>query len=162
MRTARQLSLSQLATNAGIAKSNLSRIEQGNGNPTIDTIWRLALELKAPFSALVAPMCSVIAEDGVEVQLLARGSDTPNVDAYKMSLAPHTRKESQAHTQGATETITMISGELTLGLMEQPTTIKAGQSYTFNADQAHLYQTHAHSAVYLVTIIYQNKDQTHD
>ena len=49
LRLARGWSLSQLAAAAGSAKSNLSRLEQGNGNPTLDTIWRLAVQLGVPF-----------------------------------------------------------------------------------------------------------------
>ncbi len=68
LRTERGLSLSQLAADAGIAKSNLSRIEQGEGNPTLDTIWRLAMQLDVPFGNLVAPVSGApLGEDGVEV-----------------------------------------------------------------------------------------------
>ena len=53
LRLDKGLSLSKLAADAGIAKSNLSRLEQGTGNPTIDTIWRLAVQLDVPFGSLV-------------------------------------------------------------------------------------------------------------
>ena len=56
IRVSKGLSLSQLAQDAGIAKSNLSRIEQGSGNPTLDTLWRLAIQLDVPFGCLVASM----------------------------------------------------------------------------------------------------------
>lgn len=65
LRLARGLSLSQLAADAGMAKSNLSRLEQGNGNPTLDTIWRLAGRLNVPFGNLVAPISVPVSDDGV-------------------------------------------------------------------------------------------------
>lgn len=55
LRLERGWSLSQLANEAGITKSNLCRLEQGNGNPTRDTLWRLAVQLNLPFGTLVAP-----------------------------------------------------------------------------------------------------------
>lgn len=72
LRLAQGLSLSQLAANAGIAKSNLSRIEQGEGNPTIETIWRLAMQLNVPFSDLVARADMAWGENGVQVRLIDR------------------------------------------------------------------------------------------
>ena len=84
LRLKQGLSLSQLAADAGIAKSNLSRLEQGNGNPTVDTIWRLAVQLNMPFGALVAPVNSSFGETGMEVRLIDQGQDTPKVDAYWM------------------------------------------------------------------------------
>ncbi|MBU0912674.1 MAG: helix-turn-helix domain-containing protein, partial [Gammaproteobacteria bacterium] len=81
LRIARGLSLSQLAADAGIAKSNLSRLEQGNGNPTLDTIWRLSLQLQVPFGNLIAPVSALVGtlvgEKGVQVRLIDQGKDNP-------------------------------------------------------------------------------------
>ena len=88
LRLERGWSLSQLASEAGIAKSNLCRLEQGNGNPTLDTIWRLAVQLNVPFGTLVAPIAVPLGEDGVQVRLIDQGKDTPQVDAYWMRCAP--------------------------------------------------------------------------
>lgn len=77
LRLERGWSLSQLANAAGIAKSNLSRLEQGNGNPTLDTIWRLAVQLNVPFGTLVSPLSVPLDEDGVQVRLIDQGIDTP-------------------------------------------------------------------------------------
>ena len=44
------LSLSELARNAGIAKSTLSQLESGAGNPSLETLWALSVALEVPFS----------------------------------------------------------------------------------------------------------------
>ncbi len=49
------LSLSELAKRAGIAKSTLSQLEAAGGNPSMETLWALAVALGVPFSALVEP-----------------------------------------------------------------------------------------------------------
>lgn len=154
LRLERGLSLSQLAADAGIAKSNLSRLEQGNGNPTLDTIWRLAVQLNMPFSALVAPVNSAFGEAGMEVRLIDQGQDQPKVDAYWMSVVPHTRREAEPHTTGTTESITLISGELTVGTTDYLKRLTAGETFTFVADQPHSYETHERGATFLITIIY--------
>ena len=82
LRQARGLSLSQLAGQAAIAKSNLSRLEQGNGNPTIDTLWRLARQLRVPFGTLIAPIATSVEDSGVSVQLIeqSQGRGEPAVE----------------------------------------------------------------------------------
>ena len=154
LRLARGLSLSQLAANAGIAKSNLSRIEQGDGNPTLDTIWRLAMQLNVPFGNLVSPVSAPVGEEGVQVQLIDQGRDNPQVDAYWMSCAPDTLREAEPHTPGTRESITVISGQLEVGTKENSKMLVAGETHTFAADHPHSYRTGDHWATLLVTVIY--------
>src|SRR6202034_2116265 len=49
------LSLTDLAKRAGIAKSTLSQLENGVGNPSLETLWALARALGVPLSRLVDP-----------------------------------------------------------------------------------------------------------
>src|SRR6185369_11849453 len=49
------LSLSELARRAGLAKSTLSQLEAGAGNPSVETLWALGVALNVPFSQLVEP-----------------------------------------------------------------------------------------------------------
>lgn len=154
LRKAQGFSLSQLASAAGIAKSNLCRLEQGNGNPTLDTIWRLAVQLNVPFGTLVAPISVPLGEDGVQVQLIDQGKGVPQVDAYWMRCAPNTLRHAEAHTPGTRETLTLISGWLEVGPEGATTTLTAGESITFQADQPHLYRTHTDEATLLLTVTY--------
>ncbi|PVJ86390.1 transcriptional regulator, partial [Salmonella enterica subsp. enterica serovar Senftenberg] len=43
------LSLAEIARRAGIAKSTLSQLEAGNGNPSLETLWSLCVALDIPF-----------------------------------------------------------------------------------------------------------------
>src|SRR2546429_1094658 len=51
-RMTREMTLSALAQQAGVAKSTVSLIERGQGNPSIDTVWALASALGVPFGSL--------------------------------------------------------------------------------------------------------------
>jgi len=155
LRQARGLSLSQLAADAGIAKSNLSRLEQGCGNPTLDTIWRLSLQLKVPFGDLIAPVNVPVGDHGVTVRLIDQGSDQPSVDAYWMSCAPFTERKAEAHAAGTVESITLISGQLEVGNASNIRLLRAGESHRFAADEPHLYRTGESWATALLTIVYQ-------
>ncbi|NVK18998.1 MAG: helix-turn-helix domain-containing protein [Methylocystaceae bacterium] len=159
LRQERGISLSQLATAAGIAKSNLSRIEQGNGNPTLDTIWRLAIQLKVPFSTLIAPISGPIGDDAVEVRLIDHGEDDPAVDVYWMSCAPHTERNAEGHSPGASESVTVISGELEVGPKENVRLLKAGDSHIFQADLPHVYRAREGWATLMMTIVYAKADE---
>ncbi|WP_030073643.1 helix-turn-helix domain-containing protein [Halomonas alkaliantarctica] len=154
LRQAQGWSLSYLANAAGIAKSNLCRLEQGNGNPTLDTLWRLAVQLNAPFGTLVAPISVPLGEDGVQVQLIDQGKGSPQVDAYWMRCAPHTLRHAEAHTLGTQETLTLISGWLEAGPVGATTVLTPGETKTFPADQPHCYRTQDHEATLLLTVTY--------
>lgn len=154
LRVERGWSLSQLASAAGVAKSNLSRLEQGNGNPTLDTIWRLAVQLNVPFGTLVAPISVPLGEHGVQVRLIDQGTDTPQVDAYWMRCAPNTLRHAEPHTPGAVESLTLVSGWLEAGPEGATRTLTAGESMTFAADQPHLYRTEEAWATLLLTVVY--------
>lgn len=160
LRLARGWSLSQLANDAGIAKSNLCRLEQGNGNPTLDTIWRLAVQLNVPFGTLVAPITVPLGEDGVQVRLIDQGKDSPQVDVYWMRCAPHTLRRAEAHTPGARESLTLISGTLEAGPEAAITLLSPGDTMTFPADQPHLYRTQAAEATLIMTITYGEQGKT--
>ncbi|MGH2602889.1 MAG: helix-turn-helix domain-containing protein, partial [Dehalococcoidia bacterium] len=54
------LSLSEVAKRAGIAKSTLSQLESGSGNPSVETLWALGVALDVPFSRLVDPPAPLV------------------------------------------------------------------------------------------------------
>ncbi|MDW5378334.1 XRE family transcriptional regulator [Halomonas sp. HP20-15] len=158
LRQARGWSLSQLAAQAGIAKSNLSRLEQGDGNPTLDTLWRLAMRLEVPFGTLVAPITAVLGEEGVTVQLIDQGRDNPPVDAYWMRCEAHTHRRAEAHSPGTREFLNVVSGKLMAGPVEAMQPLAAGERLDFPADRAHAYRTEAEAATFLMTIVYTGSD----
>src|ERR1700757_5491166 len=53
LRPPRRMSLAPLASRADVAKATLANLEQGRGNPTIETLWSLAIALGVPFSDLL-------------------------------------------------------------------------------------------------------------
>src|SRR5436305_12635550 len=52
-RSARGLSLSELARRSGIGKATLSQLEAGTGNPTIETVFSLSRVLEVAISDLL-------------------------------------------------------------------------------------------------------------
>ncbi|WP_353981567.1 XRE family transcriptional regulator [Salinicola endophyticus] len=161
LRQARGLSLSQLAAEAKVAKSNLSRLEQGDGNPTLDTLWRLARQLGVPFGTLVAPLAAAVDDAGASVQLIMQSRSDVPVDAYLMRLAPHHRREAEAHTAGTRETVQLIEGSLTVGPPADSRQLDVGECYTFASDVPHAYLSGDSGAALLVTIVYLPEPAAH-
>jgi transcriptional regulator with XRE-family HTH domain len=164
LRQARGLSLTQLAAQAEIAKSNLSRLEQGAGNPTIDTLWRLAKRLGVPFGTLVAPVATPVEENGVSVRLIEQSHhqrhDEPAVDVYLMRCAPHTCRRAEGHAAGTRETLQVIEGQIAAGPTGAERHLAAGELFTFRADRPHDYRTSDVAATLLVTIVYAKEDES--
>lgn len=63
------LSLAEVARRAGIAKSTLSQLESGNGNPSLETLWSLCVALDIPFAGLLEPQVN-------KTQVIRRGEGT--------------------------------------------------------------------------------------
>lgn len=160
LRQSQGLSLSQLAFQAGIAKSNLSRLEQGDGNPTIDTLWRLARELSVPFGTLVAPITAAVNDNGVTVQLVEQSRESPAVDVYLMHCSPQTRRHAEAHAPGTVETLQVIGGRLEAGPEGEERALAAGDIFTFTADQPHHYRTSDVAATLLVVIVPAKEEES--
>src|SRR5919199_3395634 len=65
-REARGLSLSATAARAGLSKTSLATIESGAGNPSLETLWRIARALDVTVGTLLAE------DDPVRSQLIRR------------------------------------------------------------------------------------------
>ena len=76
IRKGKGLSLEQVSSLTTISKSMLSQLERGEVNPTISTVYKLALGLKVPVTAFTADKPQPFFETGKkEVEPLA-GEDT--------------------------------------------------------------------------------------
>src|SRR4029453_15838172 len=83
----------ELARRAGLAKSTLSQLEAGTGNPSIETLWALGVALGVPFSRLVEPPAAPVR--------VIRAGEGPRLRAAQADLgaallapgAPHTRRD---------------------------------------------------------------------
>src|SRR4051794_16348642 len=109
-------SLTELARRAGLAKSTLSQLESGAGNPSVETLWSLGVALGVPFARLVEPPEPLVrvlrAGTGSRLRsehaelfatLLAAGSTHTRRDLYLMEMEPGTAREAEAHLPGSVE-----------------------------------------------------------
>src|SRR5579875_1148688 len=122
------LSLSEVARRAGLAKSTLSQLESGSGNPSVETLWALATALGVPFSRLVDPSRPGIrvirAGEGPVIYaehanyaatLLASCPPGARRDIYRVRAEPGEPRLSTPHIPGTLEHMVLGTGQAEVG-----------------------------------------------
>jgi transcriptional regulator with XRE-family HTH domain len=147
------LSLTELARRAGVAKSTLSQLESGAGNPSVETLWALAVALGVPLSQLVeppAPQVRVVrAGEGPRIHsdqaeftgtLLSSGSPHARRDIYLVELEPGSVRQAAAHIPGSVEHVVVAAGRMRAGPASGAVELAAGDYATFRGDLPHRYE----------------------
>lgn len=147
------LSLTEVARRAGIAKSTLSQLESGTGNPSIETLWALGVALNVTFSQLVDPAVPQVrvirAGEGTTLRseradytgtLLSASPPGARRDLYVLALEPGSRRDADAHLSGSIEHVTVAAGRLVTGPAANPIELGVGDYATFPGDVPHCYE----------------------
>ena len=147
------LSLTELARRAGLAKSTLSQLDAGTGNPSVETLWALGVALGVPFSRLVepdAPPVRVVrAGEGPRVPseqanyagiLLSAGAPHARRDLYVIELEPGRVRHAEAHIPGSVEHLVVGAGRIRTGPLDQPVELGPGDYASFAGDLPHSYE----------------------
>ncbi|OZM72451.1 transcriptional regulator [Amycolatopsis antarctica] len=146
------LSLTELAKRAGVAKSTLSQLESGTGNPSVETLWALGTALGVTFSRLVdppRPQVQVIrAGEGPAVfseradyaaTLLASCPPHARRDLYLITAEPGNPRESKPHMPGTVEHVVLSAGRASVGPAEEPVELVPGDYIGYPGDVAHVF-----------------------
>lgn len=147
------LSLAEVARRAGIAKSTLSQLEAGNGNPSLETLWALCVALDIPFARLMEPQApktqvirrgegpSVVAEQAnYKAILLATCPPGARRDIYLLLTQPGGDRLSHPHPTGSVEHIIVTQGRALVGLSGSPVELNEGDYICYPADQPHIFR----------------------
>src|SRR5580698_10444548 len=159
LRTARRMSLATLATRADVAKATLANLEQGRGNPTIETLWSLALGLGVAFSDLLEDRSEtttvvVRAQQGARVlgstqggkldlRLLDRVERGGLVEVFELFLPARTEHLGSPHGSGVVERVFVHAGTITVGPADDPLTLGPGDFARYGGDRPHVYRAAA-------------------
>ncbi|CAG9000259.1 MAG: hypothetical protein CENE_02253 [Candidatus Celerinatantimonas neptuna] len=159
IRKQKNLTLTAMAEQSGIAKGTLSTIESGRGNPTLETIWAIAKILQVPFSELIQSdsvqnQSHTVHDSGVDVQLIERNDGERVTEAYRMHLQSGVRRMATAHPAGVVEKVTVLKGRLLAGLVTAPVLLTCGKTACFDADCGHVYEAVGGAVSALVVMTY--------
>jgi transcriptional regulator with XRE-family HTH domain len=150
LRTSAGRSLADLAAAAGISKTTLHGLEQGDGNPTLSTLWALASALGVSLGELLEPPAPPVAvtragegprADGaaVRARLLHRIPLRGTVEVYEIEVGA-TGQASAPHLPGVEECMIITEGSVRTGPADGPVDLAAGDSVHFDAAGPHLYR----------------------
>lgn len=159
------ISLSALAAKANLAKSTLSQLEAGKGNPSIETLWAIASALEIPFSFLFESASShsqlIRADEGVKLNsdssdfstvLLSKCPPACRRDLYRLTLRRGSIRNAEPHPRGTVEHIIVISGSVRLGPAAGTADIGPGDYYRYPGDRPHSYEALSENAVILLAM----------
>ena len=152
LRMERNLSLTQLSEVSGVSKAMLSDIEKGNGNPTINTIWKIANGLKVPYTKLMDGVdnkatlvrkCDAPSQSGetddYKVYCYYPTTPTRNFELFYVELQGNSSNSSIGHSDKAQEYVFIIEGQLTIKTDNTEYILEKGDSLTFDSSIAHTY-----------------------
>jgi transcriptional regulator with XRE-family HTH domain len=154
LREQRGLSLAELARQAGLAKQTLSKLEQGTGNPTVDTLFSIAGALGVPVTRLVAEREQVMTvqrgddvvwerHGGYESRSLDHVYGSGVIENYLVRIggSPGAEKPSEPHPVGTLEHLYVISGRVRVGPADAPVELAAGDFVRYPGDRPHVYES---------------------
>ena len=152
-RQKQEVSIGEVARRANIAKSTLSQLENGIGNPSIDTLWSLCMALDIPVSQLLAEPKSqikvirygegnAVVKDNRDYRatLLAASPKNVSRDVYWIEVAKGDPCLSEAHHNGVVEHLVLVSGKARLGPVNDTFVLNEGDYICYPADEPHVFE----------------------
>lgn len=167
IRESKNMSLDKMSKATGVSKSMLGQIERGESNPTITTLWKIAIGLKISFTSLLNhddPKPVVIAEEAIEPLSADEGryklypffpyEEGRNFEMHRVVIEPSGYLKSEAHGEKVEEFITVFQGVLTIGIGGEEFLVTEGRSIKFRADKEHFYQNSGEEEVALSMVVH--------
>lgn len=156
LRSAKNLTLDQLASLSGVSKSMLSQIERNKTNPTVATLWSLTRALdveigelldsvekkqekKRKISVLKAHQTPEIqsADGRCTLRILGPLELVSNIEWYDVSLEQNGVLNSDPHVKGTEEHLTILTGEVEVSSEGDIQKLSSGDTARYKADVKH-------------------------
>jgi transcriptional regulator with XRE-family HTH domain len=154
LRLARGWSLGALAERSGLSKTNVAKIESGDGNPSIETLLRLTEALDITLGALIAvdrpPGTSVLrladaafvrSQSGLQGRNLWSDGRDRRVETHELLMEPGVDYHSKPHPPGTEELVVCLSGSLEVGPEGHEVELCERDAARFLADRPHRYHS---------------------
>jgi transcriptional regulator with XRE-family HTH domain len=171
LRKVRNLSFDALAARSEISKGMLVAIEQGNANPSIGTLCKLAACLRVSLTELleegtrppdpvqiVSPGEARVLWNGAKggIATLLVGSTGPDMlELWEWTLLPGERYQSKKHPKGTVELISVAEGTLALEIDGADRLIPARHRAVAMTDQPHAYRCHGEKRTRFSMVVHE-------
>lgn len=164
LRAARSWTLDDLAARSGVSRRLVVQIEQGQANPSIGTLLRLADALEVTLTDLVSDQETTLVgvrapSEATELwqgpsggRALLEVSRGP-LELWSWTLEPGESHVSDAHHPGALELVKVRRGTLLLEVDDESVRVKAGHSAWFDAARQHAYRNSTATPVSFTLVV---------
>jgi transcriptional regulator with XRE-family HTH domain len=162
-RQSRGLSLGALAAASDLSKTILGKIEAGQGNPSLETLWRIASALDVPLGALIEddqpPTTRLIrrgegsrveSDSGMTAHLILAEGASHRSEVFHSTLEKGIEYHSKPHVAGTEELVFCHDGQLEVGPEGREERLASGDALWFPADLPHLYKALKRSDVLII------------
>ena len=148
LRLARDISLNDLSKLSGVSKAALSKLENGNSNPRIDTLDAIAIALRLPLGDLLGSGNEIYPYQERNLpmqdeysQIMKFRIGLGNIsEIWHLRMNPGVVINSPAHILGTHEHILLHRGSLILQLASDESVIlQPGDFYAFSGNVSHSY-----------------------
>jgi transcriptional regulator with XRE-family HTH domain len=164
LRAQRGLSAGALAAASGVGKATLSRIEAGQANPTVETLYALADALGVSFGALTTPLPASVQlvraaeapriSGAVEARVVDRMHAPPLVEMLDIVFPAGRVRSAAPHPRGVVERVLVVRGCLRAGPAGEEVDLQPGDLLRFPGDVPHSYAAVEGSAQAVVVMVY--------
>lgn len=166
-RAARSWTLDELAGRSGVSRRLIVQIEQGEANPSIGTLLRLADTLEVTLTDLVSAQEATLVgvrapSEATELwqgpaggRALIEVSRGP-LELWSWTLQPGESHVSDAHHPGALELVKVRRGTLALEVGDETVQVRAGHSAWFDASRQHAYRNATTTQVAFTLVVFDS------
>lgn len=148
LRQSKGMSIDALAKQVGVSKLTLIKIEQGDANPTLSVIWKIANGLKISITTLLSiesDVSVVHSKNGMKLMSLNEAFvveplfRSHGFELYRGYLQPGSAYLSEAHQTGVMEFVTVMEGQLIVEVDGDNYHLEEYDSIRFKGDRNHKY-----------------------
>jgi len=147
------MTLGHLSARSGVSKAMLSQIETDKVNPTVLTLWKIAVGLNVDIDVLLkgsediekkfnvsraGEITTIDAEEGkVHIRVLSPFSMVEELEMYMLTIDPDGRIESEPHFPQTEEFLIILEGEVEVKAGLHDTTLHTGDFINYHCDVEH-------------------------
>lgn len=152
-------SLDRTAQETGISKAMLGQIEREESNPTVLTLWKIAMGFHTSLSQFI-PLepgndgTMQHEDETVSVKNIKPYCDVLGYEILKITLKANSIHSSCAHDKGVVEDILPLKDSVSISINGEIKDVAAGECLRFNADQEHTYINRLQADVEFYNIIH--------
>ncbi|HPF47426.1 MAG: helix-turn-helix transcriptional regulator [Alphaproteobacteria bacterium] len=176
LRSARNLTLDQLANQSGVSKSMLSQIERNKTNPTVATLWSMTQALGVDISELLGSKPS--SQDKKKHISVTKSHQTPEIQSadgkctlkilgpldlvskvewYDVFIEQGGILESDPHVKGTKEHLTVLDGDISVTSDEQEMILSTGDTARYDADVDHSIRNISKKTAHVILLVHSPK-----